>query len=178
MKLETQQTLFFKLEELLSEDFESVKNNLIFSTDQGYEVFDRYTLVKRDGVVEVKKRHSDPLFFNSTRSAVSWCVADKYNQMHLADEIIMLDQKRKRLRDDVSFSAQLTKTFRDPVVLETALTKLDAKKGLLKTVEIGLDKCVNLAKYWQLRGFNNEIERTRRTASNKDNRQSIRNTPR
>lgn len=172
------QTTFNRLEQLLSADFDLAKPNMIISTSQGYEVFDRYTITKNIDTVEVKKRHGETLCFNNIRTALSWCIADKYRQHRLADEITSLDIKRRRLRDDVSFSSQLTKTFRNPDIRETALTKLEAKKGLLKTVEIGLDKCADLAKYWQIRGFNDEIERTRRSASNKDNRQSIRNTSR
>lgn len=163
-----------RLEQVLSADFESAKQNLIFSTDNGYQVFDRYTILKKQNTVTVTEYAGNPAIFTSVRTALSWCIADKYNQIKLANEIKRLDEKRWRLRNDVSFSQKLTSIFKDPETRETALLKLETKQALLHNVETGLEKCANLAKYWQLRGFNNEIERTKRSAQNRDNRSSLR----
>lgn len=171
---EVEQSTLDRLQQILSADFDSAKHNVIFPTDQGYDLFGSYVMVKHTDSVEVTKHNNDARHFSSTRSAVSWCVADKFNRFNLAEEIISLDEKRKRLIDDVKFSRQLVKTIRDPLQHETVILKLEFKKEVLKQVEHGLDKCASSAKYWQLRGFNNEIERTRRSTSNKDNRTSIR----
>ena len=43
--------------------------------------------------------------------------------------------------------------------------KLRTRKDRLKLLDNELSKCINLAKYWQIRGFNNETVRTGRTTS-------------
>lgn len=174
MKKQVSQDTFRRLEQVLSAEYESVKQNLIFDTPQGYQVFEVYNITKTPAGAMVQKQLSTTIEFTSVKSAVSWCIADRYNQIRLADEIKMLDEKRQRLRDDVLFSQAYTRQLRDVSVRETATTKLQAKQDLLRSVEFGLEKCANLAKYWQLRGFNNEIERTRRTASNSNYRSDIR----
>lgn len=167
-----------KLESILSDDIDSVKNNLIFATDEGYNVFDVYKLIKRGNEIEVIKHRNVIGVFSSTRTAISWCIVDKYKQYRLSDEIQQLDLSRKRLRDDVETSSLHMPKFKNSPAREIAELKLDTKKSLLGAIEQRLDKCANLAKYWQLRGFNNEIERTRRTAQNRDHRSSIRVTSR
>lgn len=181
MEFIAQQTLE-RLQQILSADIDSVKGNAIFPTETGYCVFDKYNIKKQGHGVTVESSNSNicdnKRQFSCTKNAVSWCVADKYRQTKLAEEILLLDAKRFRLHDDIEFSKKLIKKFSDPNMRETALTKLYAKQDVLKRIELGLEKCANLAKYWQLRGFNNEIERTRRSASNSNSRSNHRVTSR
>ena len=163
-----------KLESILSDEIDSAKNNLIFTTNEGYSVFDIYKLIKQGTEIEISKHHNVIGVFSSTRTAISWCIVDKYKQYRLSDEIQQLDLSRKRLRDDVETSNLHMHKFKNSFAREIAELKLDTKKSLLGVIEQRLDKCANLAKYWQLRGFNNEIERTRRPAQNRDYRSSIR----
>jgi hypothetical protein len=174
MTKEISQDTIRRLEQVLSSEYDSVKQNLMFSTPQGYELFDVYTISKTPNGATVQKSSSTPIEFTSTKSAVSWCIADKYNQFRLADEIMQLDKTRRRLREDVLFSQVYTRQLRDATVRETASLKLQVKQDILQSTETGLEKCANLAKYWQLRGFSNEIERTRRPASNSNYRSNIR----
>ena len=178
MTKEISQDTIRRLEQVLSSEYDSIKQNLMFSTPQGYELFDVYIISKTPDGAAVQKRLGAPVEFTSTKSAVSWCIADKYNQIRLADEIMQLDKTRRRLREDVLFSKVYTRQLRDATVRETAALKLQVKQDMLQFTETGLEKCANLAKYWQLRGFSNEIERTRRTASNSNYRSNIRVTSR
>ena len=174
------QSTIDRLQQIISADLDSVKENAIFPIENGYCVFDKYHIKKHPVGVTVEsanpKIYTEEKYFSCTKNAVSWCVADKYNQTKLAEEIILLDKKRYRLHGDIEFSKRLIKKFSDPMVRETALTKLYAKQDVLRGVENSLEKCANLAKYWQLRGFNNEIERTRRSASNSNSRSNHRVT--
>lgn len=163
-----------KLEKMLHNDIVQIQENAIFKSEHGYEVFNRYTVTKHNSYVKVLRGNKEAKIFSSTRNALSWCVADKYNQIKLADKIELLDQQRIRLHNDVSTAMAAAAKIKDYDFKEIVELKLDTKQRLLKKVEHGLDKCVTLAKYWQLRGFNDEIERTRRTASNKENRASLR----
>jgi hypothetical protein len=174
MTKEISQDTVRRLEQVLSSEYDSAKQNLMFSTPEGYQVFEIYNITKTPNGALVRKNANSIIEFTSTKSAVSWCIADKYNQIRLADDIIQLDKTRRRLREDVLFSQVYTRQLRDVTVRETAALKLQVKQDSLRSTETGLEKCANLAKYWQLRGFSNEIERTRRTASNSNYRSNIR----
>ena len=163
-----------RLEQILGSDFDLAKTNVIFTTDSGYDVFDNYVITKLANTVKVEKRNQDPKFFSGTRSALSWCIADKFNIIKLSDEIVTLDEKRQRLRNDVDFSSRLVSRFKDPNARETAALKLESKKRLLATIEEGLGKCAKSAKYWQLRGFKDEIERIRHNTPTRNDRSTFR----
>lgn len=163
-----------KLEKILHNDIVEIQENAIFESENGYEVFNKYTVTKQGHCIEVIRKNKQSKIFSSTRNALSWCVADKYNQIKLADEIERLDQQKLRLANDVQLVLAKMPKIKDQEFKEVVELKLDTKQRLLKKVEHGLNKCVTLAKYWQLRGFNDEIERTRRTTSNKENRTSLR----
>ena len=56
--------------------------------------------------------------------------------------------------------------MQDPDQAEFTQLKITMKKNHLSRVEQQLTKCVNLAKYWQIQGFNrDETARTRPTQS-------------
>jgi hypothetical protein len=156
-----------KLESIVKPDLDLINENFIIKVDGKYQLFERYEVIPKKYSAEVKRFGNDMGSFSSTRSAVSWCIADKYNQLVLADDIQRLDQQRARIRTDVDAQEQILKKIRDKNHREILRLKLDTKKIILKDTEGRLDKCIGVAKYWQIRGFNNEIERTRRPAPNR-----------
>jgi len=108
--------------------------------------------------------------FNSSKTAVSWCIADKFRQLNLARDLLTLDQKLGNITNDISVRAAIADRstrweFRDPVGV-----KLETKIIRKKLLENQLSKCVDSAKYLQQRGFNNETARTGRSQPNKTSR--------
>jgi hypothetical protein len=160
-----QDAVLTQLEKLIKEDFEQIKDNLIFCDNNQYHVFDTYTITKNSsGTFDVVKRRHDPKTFSSLRIAFSWCIADKYQQINLAFRLINLDKEKLRMSNDIAVRQSLLKTISNVERKEVAHLKLMTKKTTIDTVEKQLTKCVNLAKYWQIQGFNrNETARTRRT---------------
>lgn len=152
-----------KFERILLEDFEKIKNNVIFVNGNNFEVFGCYTITKNSQSTTVKKFGNVIGEFTSTRTALSWCVADKYNQINLADQIKSLDTQKERIATDIDANMAIATSARQSMFAEVTELKLDTKRRLLVNIDQRLDKCVTFAKYWQLRGFENEIERTRRT---------------
>lgn len=158
---------FKKLEQIIRQDTELITGNFIVKEGNVYHAFERYQIIPQKGRVVVKRYGNDMGEFTTTRTAMGWCVADKYNQLNLADDIFKLDQQRGRIRDDLEVQERMLPRFRGADHREILRLKIDTKKRLLKDTEERLDKCVGVAKYWQIRGFNDEIERTRRPASNR-----------
>ncbi len=84
-----------------------------------------------------------------------------------------MDNKLGYLNNDISARANLADSSNNPDFRESVGTKLETKIIRKKQLENQLAKCVNLAKYWQQRGFNNETARTSRSIPNKASRSSL-----
>lgn len=160
-----QEHLIKRLESIVAPEFDQLKDNTIFRKNGNYHVFEKYVISKStDGVFTVEKTLYDPRTFSSLRLALSWCIADKYGQMELATMLQHLDKEKDHMSSDVTARESILKKIQDPDRREVIRFKLDTKKASLRLVENRLTKCVNLAKYWQIQGFNsNETARTRRT---------------
>ena len=158
------ETFTRKLEKMISIDIDHLLNNSIIPQGKGYSVFNRYQLNPTESEVTLYVDSiMDQLTFGSKRTALGWCVADKYQKSNLAREIAYLDRQKVRLQDDVAAQIKSLKNFKDPIRRSIVEVKLDNKKVALKQVSDKLNKCINTAKYWQIKGFNDEIERTRKT---------------
>ncbi len=159
-----------RLEKLLEQDLESLKKTAIIKDGKRFYAFDRYTIEPEFQQYRVTKYSCDIGLFDSLRTATSWCIADKYNQIKLGMELQRLDQNKALLINDITAREIINRKMQDPIRREIINVKLATKKTQLRDISEQLDKCVNLAKYWQIRGFNNETAGTGRTASNRTSR--------
>lgn len=163
-----QQQAIERLEKLLEPDADSLKDLFFFKDQNKFYVFDRYVVEPtKSGEYLVSKFSSDPEKFSSLRAATSWCIADRHGQLNLCIEIKRLDLQKSYLANDLAVRTELIRRIKDADKQETISTKITTKKAQLKAISERLDKCVSLAKYWQIRGFNNETARTGRTGSNR-----------
>jgi hypothetical protein len=108
--------------------------------------------------------------FSSTRTALSWCIADKYSNYTLAQELLTIDRKLELLKNDIFVRSAVADRSKRAQFREDISTKLETKIIYKKVLEIELTKCVNWAKYRQQRGFINETARTGRATTNKTSR--------
>lgn len=155
-----------KIEEILGPDLVHLEHNMIVREGRGYRVFGRYTILDN----HIYKHTTDIGKFSSPRIALSWCIADKYQQHRLAQDIEYLDRSISYMATDVETRTHLAKKIRDPQHKSNVNLKINRKIEQLKQTQERLDKCVNLAKYYQIRGFNNETARTGRPTSYRTSR--------
>ena len=159
------------VERMFRQEFRDLMPNVIYEKDDGvYEVFGRYRIQQESGEFRVFCSATDVGLFSSSRSALSWCIADKNQAYNLARELKELDNKLAALNNDITVRTALAERsrrweFRDPVA-----TKLETKIIRRKQVENRLAKCINWAKYTQQRGFANETQRIGRGQPNKTSR--------
>jgi hypothetical protein len=153
-----------RLEKIVESEFNLLKDNTILWDNDQYHAFEQYTISKNnDGTFNTVKHLHEPKVFSSLKVALSWCIADKYHYTELAFSILKLDQERKRLSNDVTVRVAMLQRIQDLDRRETAQLKVKTKKNRLDNVNNHLTKCVNLAKYYQIRGFNrDETARTKR----------------
>jgi hypothetical protein len=155
-------------------EFPDIATNLIFQNESGdYEVFGRYIIKKEKNNYRVLCSATDIGSFGSTKSALSWCIAAKFSQYNLARDILKLDNKLSSLVNDITMRAALADRSNNVPFFETVETKLESKIIHKKQVEQQLLKCVNQAKYYQQKGFNNENVRIGRDLAIKTSRSGI-----
>jgi hypothetical protein len=141
-----------------------IKRNLhtmiVADEEGGYVVFGRYYIVPGHQLYTVFSNDDKIGTFSSKRTALSWCVADKSQNITLARTILNLDQKKQQVSADIDCRSRMAQAGRTPEFQETVRTKLEPKIIMYKSISSELEKCVISAKYIQLRGFSNETART------------------
>jgi hypothetical protein len=156
---------------LFCQEFKNITPNLIWQNDSGeYEAFGRYRIVPQRPGYQVFCSATEVGTFYSTRTALSWCIADKNRAYNTARELLTVDNKLAALTQDITTRAALGDRSKDPALREMVLTKLESKIIQKKLLENQLTKCVDWAKYIQQKGFDNETARTGRSQPNKTSR--------
>jgi hypothetical protein len=160
-----------EFERAVRQELREIMANVIIPTDSGaYEVFGKYRIVPERPGYTVTCHATEVGFFNSTRTALGWCIADKYCDYNLARDLLLLDNKLAGLANDIDTRAKLADCSKRPEFRENVGTKLETKLIQKKIIENQLANCVNLAKYLQQRGFTNETQRIGRGQPNKTSR--------
>jgi len=150
-----------EVERMFRKEFQELMPNVIWQNDDGvYEVFDCYRIHKESRGFRVFCHATDVGIFSSTRTALSWCIADKNRAYNTARELLVTDNKLSALTADIAVRAAVGDSSGNPALREIILTKLESKIILKKLLENQLAKCVSWAKYCQQRGFENETART------------------
>jgi hypothetical protein len=145
--------------------------NFIWCNDAGeYELFGKYRIVPTRPGYTVYCAANAIGDFSSTRTAVSWCVADKYQNYNLARDILRTDNRLTAVSNDVFVRMGVASRSKRPEFKESIDTKLETKIIRRKELEQQLAKYVNSAKYLQQRGFDNETARSGRATKNQTNR--------
>jgi hypothetical protein len=156
---------------LFEQEFQGLMPNTIWQQDDGsYEVFGKYRILSNRPGYRVFCSATDVGVFSSTRTALSWCIADKNKAYNTARELLTIDTKLTALTQDINARAAVGDHSQNPQLRETILTKLESKIIQKKLLENQLTKCVNWAKYIQHRGFEDETQRTGRSQPNKTSR--------
>lgn len=160
-----------EFERMFRQEFKSVTPNLIWQNLAGeYEAFGKYRIVPMRPGYRVFCAANEVGIFHSTRSALSWCIADKHGAYNTARELLETDTKLYSLVQDISIRTALAERSKNFDFRDSVGTKLETKIIHKKQLENQLAKCVNWAKYIQQRGFENETARTGRGQPNKTSR--------
>lgn len=161
-------------ERLVRSEFRDTLPSLIWQNENGdYEAFGKYRIVPQNHGYRVFIGDDDQGFFNSTRSAISWCVADKYHYYNLSRDIMNYDNMLANISNDIFVRAGIANKSRDPRLKENIEVKLELKILHKKEIEAQLNKCLNWAKYLQQKGFENETARFGHYTTIKTNRASV-----
>jgi hypothetical protein len=143
-----------------------IKNKISFliipDGNNGYVAFGKYHISPLSGLYLVTLIDREVHTFLNKRSAISWCVAHHNRKGMLARNIIALDKRKQLLSNDVYHSKVISDRSKDINFKETIATKMQPKVDALRQLNAELEKCINSAKYLQIKGFPNETPRTSR----------------
>jgi hypothetical protein len=160
-----------EFDRIIRQDFPEIVSNLIFRNEDGtYNVFGKYQIVPMGREYRVFCSATDVGVFYSTKTALSWCIADKHQAYNLARELLAVDTKLHGLMQDINARAAVAERSKNFEFRDSVGTKLETKIIHKKQLENQLAKSVNWAKYIQQRGFENETARTGRNQPNKASR--------
>ena len=158
-----------KLAALAERELPKILNRVIIEDGEKYRAFGKYTIHSTDGLFQVRLRDDEIGMFSGTKSALAWCIADNLNHLNLARQIKELDQSIVRLRNDIHVRRSLAERTSGHT-WEVLINKSTVRHEQNQVLEKELAKCINLAKYWQLRGNSDEIKRTGRNTPYTTNR--------
>jgi hypothetical protein len=143
-----------KLERFAERELKRVYTELIIDDEHGgYVAFGRYHLRPEHTGFAVYQSDDLVAVFGSKRTAMSWCVADHLKQYQLSQNIRILDIKKQSLTADIYCRQGQADRSTRPEFREMVRTKLAPKIENLTLLNRELEKCLNSAKYLQLRGF-------------------------
>jgi hypothetical protein len=160
-----------ELEAWVRSELRTVMPNIIWRNNAGeYELFGKYRIVPTRPGYTVYCYANSVGEFSSTKTAVSWCVADKYRNYNLARDILRTDTRLSAVTNDVFVRMGVANKSKRAEFRESIDIKLETKIIRKKELEHELSKYVNLAKYLQQRGFDNETARSGRATKNPTSR--------
>lgn len=150
-----------KLEQFAEREFNKhCSNSILQGPDGEYAAFGMYHLRPVAHGVEVRNFSKDLVgHFSSKRSALGYCIADKFKRYNLAIQIKNLDAKKQILANDLLCSQSLVQRLPNNDFRDTVEIKMGPKQAQYQAVIRELEKCVNSAKYLQSKGFQNETSR-------------------
>jgi hypothetical protein len=158
-----------KLAALAERELPRILDQVIIEDGEKYRAFGKYTIHPTQGLFQVRVRDDDIGMFSRTKSALAWCIADNLNRFNLARQIKELDQSITRLRNDIYVRRSLADRMSGHA-WENLINKTTARQEQSQVLEKELAKCINLAKYWQLRGNSDETKRIGRNTPHTTNR--------
>jgi hypothetical protein len=143
-----------EFERALHQEFKDILPNIIFKTENGsYSVFGKYRIEPARPGYRVYCHATEVGTFNTTKTALSWCIADKVQAYNTARAILELDIKLGVISADIAARTTIAEHSKQWEFRDAIGTKLETKIIRKKKVESELAKCVNWAKQIQTRRF-------------------------
>lgn len=157
----TTETSFRKLKSFTTHSLQSLSANIIVKVKDDYIVFNRYKISPTDhGYYEVYRNDTLVHEFTNSRNALAWCILEKHARIEDANSLLVQDKKIGWLELDIDRQTQIMNTTQDNDRRALMATKVTNNIHVRGDVKIKLQEQIELAKYYQQKGFNNETART------------------
>lgn len=141
--------------------------NAIFINGDSIMAFADYEIVQ-ESPIEYSIYRDDLLVetCSSCRIALSFCILDKNKMQMDAKHLVALEDKLLgRQQEMMHYRHVITSPNTDDFKREVVITRLDTVKYEYQSLQEQITKSINVAKYCQQKGFDNETIRLRNTAN-------------
>ena len=117
-----------EFQKVLQQEFPDVISNSIFRDDDGnYRVFGHYRIEPVNPGYRVYCAATEVGIFNSTKTALSWCIADKHQAFNTARDILELDIKLGAITRDITARTSIAEHSDRWEFSDIVATKLETK---------------------------------------------------
>jgi len=143
----------------IAEELLSTNPNAIFRNGDSIFAFADYEIVKESSCdYAVYKNGKHEITCGSCRTALSYCILDKNKKQHDAKHLIDLENKLLgRQSEMMHYRHVITSPKTDAFRKEVVLNRLSDAKFHYNVIQEQFTKSINVAKYCQQKGFDNEI---------------------
>jgi hypothetical protein len=147
------------LERIAREQFHD-NPNALFRAGNDIHAFGRYLIHRTEDSYQIFRGATLAAETDTSKVALCWCIADKLNKHELTQEILWADQAVAWRAKEIEYYRHTLDISQDSVKKYVISDRLTDAQLKLRYARERLDKCLNLAKYWQHKGFNDETART------------------
>lgn len=151
-----------KLEKIAESVLPKLINHIIVDTDDGYILFNQYFIEKNKHSFKLLRRGDEKVFqFFNLKNAITYAILHKNYKMFEAERVYELDHMLDSINLEKKIHEKKRKKLKiDEYILKTI--KLQSVFDKRTRFEHELDKYIIVAKDCQHKGFENEINRTKR----------------
>ena len=150
-----------KLRNLTLQSLQSLSSNIIVKINDDFVVFDRYKISPTsDGYFTLFRNDILVHEFTNSRNALAYCILENRGRIEEAFELMWGDKRIQRLDVDINRQSHIIKTTKDEDRKELMAMRLTQDVAQRGQVKIKLKGTIELAKYYQQKGFDNETART------------------
>lgn len=159
-----QSNMIDKIESIAASELAKISQNTIIREGNVVECFGCYLITSVGKYWQISKHKQHVANVDSLRTAVSWCIADKSNYNVISQQIkyfgSSLVPKISKLNSITQFANKIRKA--DSVRHEIAQHQISNIRAKINGSKEQLNKLINLTKYIQIKGFNDEPPRFRK----------------
>lgn len=137
-----------KLKRLANND--KLNSTIIRKVKNSFIVYNIYKITNINGLWRVIKHEQVINHFDTSATALSWCVSDYSKQYMVAHHIMFLDRRLQNKKTDVLLRKQFLNNVEDSERKATAVLRITQDVGVCQSLRIEINNILYLTKYKQL----------------------------
>jgi len=149
-----------RLEKICGEEIPRLADVMFVPHESGFLVFEKFYIHKQKQTWIVEYRTTSREFFSSA-VAIAWCIGVHKGDLDIVYNIEKQAKRFEKASDEVKYYNKLISNIKnkDSVQADILQAKMSDSTYRASQAKFELSKCLNIAKYWQTIGFNNETRR-------------------
>lgn len=149
-----------KFRNLALQSLQSLSSNIIVKVNDDFVVFGRYKISPTsDGYFNLYRHGTLVHEFTNSRNALAYCILENRARIEEAEHLLCQDKRLQRLDADIDRQSQIMRTTKDATRRMLMSDKVLNNIAIRSDIKIKLNDTIELAKYYQQKGFEDETAR-------------------